>query len=80
MEDLDGLKQQLPAGVDPEALRSLAELPETKRLGERFDAALAAQALQNGDGNALAALVKTLLATPEGKALSEKLSGAGAQP
>ena len=77
MDDRKGGSLQLPAGMDAEALRSLAELPETKRLGERFDAAGAAAALKQGDEEALAALVKSLLATPEGKALAEKLSAPG---
>ena len=80
MDNGKGLSPQLPAGMDREALRALADLPETRRLGERFDAAGAAEALSRGDEAALAGLVRSLLATPEGKALAEKLAAQGGQP
>ena len=65
MDELEGLRSRLPEGIDEGALRSLADSPEAKRLGEAVDGA--------------AAILGTLLATPEGKALAEKLSALGGQ-
>ena len=78
MDELEGLRSWLPEGIDEGALRSLADSPEAKRLGEAVDGA-AARALQQGDADTLKAILGTLLATPEGKALAEKLSALGGQ-
>ena len=79
MDELEGLRSRPPEGIDEGALRSLADSPEAKRLGEAVDGAAAARALQQGDADTLKAILGTLLATPEGKALAEKLSALGGQ-
>jgi len=80
MEDLQQLGARLLQGKNGEALRALADSPEAKRLGAALDGAETAAALRAGDEEALAALLRGVLATAEGKALAEKLSALDKQP
>ena len=80
MNDPEGLGSRLPEGIDEAVLRSLADLPEARRLGTVVDGEAAAQALRRGDAEALKALAGALLSTPEGRALAEKLSALGERP
>ena len=76
MEDLSRVLSRLK----PEQralLNALASSPEAQRLSERAGDARLEQAVRSGDPAALRSAVESLLSTREGKALAEKLSGAG---
>lgn len=77
MDDLEALEQKLFGGKNGEALRSLSETEEAKRLGRKLSASQAEQAVRSGDAAQMRALLQTLLSTDEGKALAEKLAGLG---
>ena len=77
MDDLEALEQKLFGGENGEALRSLSETEEAKRLGRKLSASQAEQAVRSGDIAQMRALLQTLLSTDEGKALAEKLAGLG---
>ena len=80
MEDLEKLGEQLMTGKNADALRSLAASPEAKRLEAALDGTETAAALRSGDSAAISRLLKTVLATPEGRALAEKLSALEQRP
>ena len=76
MDDLAALEQKLFGGENGAALRALSGSEEAKRLSKKLDAR-AEQAVRSGDQTAMRALLEELLATDEGKALAEMLSGLG---
>lgn len=77
VEDLEALEQKLLGGKDGAALRALADSDEARRLGQKLNAVQAEKALRSGDGAQLRALLGSLLATGEGRALAEKLKALG---
>ena len=74
MEDWQKAARRLMAGKTGDALCALGSTPEAARLDASPEAAAVAQAAQAGDTEALRAALSRLLATPEGRALAERLS------
>lgn len=74
---MEKLGRDLFEGPKGGELRRLAESPESRALGEKFDAAAAQEALRSGDGEKLRALLKGVLSTDEGRRLAEQLSRMG---
>lgn len=77
MQDLEKLGKQLFSGEKGKALESVANSPEARRLEQTLDPAAVERAARSGDAEQLRALLQQVLATDEGKALAEKLSGLG---
>ena len=80
MDDLQDLERRLLNGPQGEALRSLADSDEARRLGEKLSPAEAEAALRSGDEARMRALLQKLLSTGDGRALAEKLAGLGKNP
>ncbi len=74
MDDLEALEKELFSGKKGEALRSLAQSGEARRLGQRLDRAAAEEALRSGDGEKMKSLLESILATGDGQALARALS------
>ena len=68
--DLAQLKRELEK---KEALRSAVRSADGKELLREVDAAAAEQAVRSGDRAALANVFRKVIATPEGRALAEKI-------
>lgn len=77
MQDLEKLGKQFLSGDKGKALESVADSPEARRLEQTLDPAEVEKAARSGDPEQLKALLTRVLATEEGKALAEKLSGLG---
>lgn len=75
--DLEKLEREVRARKE---LRSLAASQEGKVLAAQIDERALRDAVQNGDSAALQALVRRVLATPEGRALAEKVQKAAEKP
>ena len=75
--DLDKLEQKLRENG---ALGALASSPEGKALGSRLDENALRAAVRQGDADALQEILRGVLATPEGKALAEKVKKAAGKP
>lgn len=75
MDDLEALARELLSGENGQALRSLAETGEARRLGERLDRAAAEEALRSGDAGKMKALLESILSDGDGRALARALSG-----
>lgn len=74
MDDLEALEKELFTGKKGEALRSLAQSGEARRLGQRLDRAAAEEALRSGDGEKMKSLLESILSTSDGQALARALS------
>ena len=73
MSDLEKLARELERSGRAGALRELAASPEARRLAERVDAKAAEEALRSGDAGALAALLRGVLGTDEGRRLAREV-------
>ena len=71
--DLEQTAQKLLAGKDTAALRKLTESEAAARLAASFDGAAVERAARAGDGAALAALMQSLLGTPEGRRFAREV-------
>ena len=69
--------ERLLSGREGEALRSLAQTPEARRLGDSAAAAALQQAVRSGDAAALQKALTALLSTPEGRTMAEWLGRMG---
>ena len=65
--DLDQAAKKLLAGKDTAALGRLTESDAAARLAEQIDGAAVERAAREGDGSVLAELMRSILATPEGR-------------
>ena len=77
MEDLRGAAARLLSGERGEALRTLADSREASALGASPAAEAVADAVRSGDTAALRGALSAFLATPEGRALAEKVARMG---
>ena len=75
--ELEKLEKQLRGN---ESLSALADSPEGKALAARFDEGTLRDAAKRGDTAALQNILRRVLATPEGKALAEKVQKAVGKP
>ncbi len=75
MDDLESLGSALLSGRNGDALRSLSESEEARRLGKEIPREAAEEALRSGDGEKMKALLEKILSTREGRALAEAISG-----
>lgn len=80
MDDMEALGCELFAGKNGEALRSLAQSGEVRRLGKRLDRAAAAEALRSGDGEKMKSLLESILSSADGQALAQALSALDKTP
>ena len=64
--DLDQAAERLKKGGSGAALQKLTESGAGRALAQRFDGAAVERAARQGDADALAALMKSILSTPEG--------------
>ena len=71
MNDLERLAKELRRGEKGEALRKLGSSAEGRALGSAVDGAALEKAFADGDAAALRRMLGALLATPEGKKLSD---------
>lgn len=77
MLDMERMGRALFQGEKGDALRSLAESSSARALEEKLDAAAVEKAARSGDAAALQGILQQVLATEEGRALAEQLSGMG---
>lgn len=75
MKDLEALGKELVNGPQGSALREAAESDAAKALGQKLDAGRVEAAARSGDAAQLKSILTEVLATEEGRALAEKLSG-----
>ena len=74
MENIEKFGSALLQSQKGDALRSLADSAEGKALSERLDPAEVERAARSGDAEAIKRLIGSVLSTPEGRSLAEKLS------
>ncbi|MCD8016522.1 MAG: hypothetical protein LUE97_01725 [Oscillospiraceae bacterium] len=81
MNDFEKLRGELLNGKNADAVRSAAQSDELKRLAGQFDERELKRAVTEGDAKAMQSLLSRVLATPDGRALAERLRGAlGGKP
>ncbi len=73
MRDWEALSRELARSGKSAALRELAGSEDGRRVGSMLDAGQLQQAAQSGDGEALKKLVSGVLATEEGRRLTQQL-------
>lgn len=71
--DLEAMGRKLMEGADAGALRKLADSEAGRRLSARFDGEAAAEAVRQGDEAQMKAILQSVLRTPEGRELAERL-------
>ena len=74
MENIEKFGSALLPSQKGDALRSLADSAEGKALSEKLDPAEVERAARSGDAEAIKRLIGSVLSTPEGRSLAEKLS------
>lgn len=74
MENIEQFGSELLKSRKGDSIRALADSAEGKALSEKLDPAEVERAARSGDAEAMKKLIGTVLATPEGRALAEKLS------
>ena len=74
MENIEKFGSALLQSQRGDALRSLADSAEGKALSEKLDPAEVERAARSGDAEAIKRLIGSVLSTPEGRSLAEKLS------
>ena len=77
MQNLETLGKDFLQGEKGKRLESVVNSPEGKRLEQQLDPAAVEKAARSGDPAQIRALLQQVLATEEGKALAQKLSGLG---
>ena len=77
MQELEKWGSALFNGKRGDSLRAVADSAEGRALEQKLDPAAVEKAARSGDPAQLQALLKEVLATEEGRALAEKLSGLG---
>ena len=73
MRNFEELGRELERRGKTQELRALAESEDGAKLAAMLDGARFEQAAKSGDGEALRAMLGTLLATNEGKRLAERV-------
>ena len=73
MPDLEALGKELERRGKADALRRLAESGDGQRLAQQLDASAIESAARSGDSAALAALLRGVLGTEEGKRLAKSV-------
>ncbi|MBE6913932.1 MAG: hypothetical protein E7472_03230 [Ruminococcaceae bacterium] len=71
--DFEKLEREMRA---TKGLGEVADSPEGKRLASQLDGAALSDAVKRGDAEALKNMLGRVLATPEGRALAEKVQKA----
>ena len=74
MENIEKFGSELLKSRKGDSIRALADSAEGKALSEKLDPAEVEKAARSGDAEAIKKLIGTVLSTPEGRALAEKLS------
>ena len=77
MQDWEKLGSELFNGPRGDDLRAAAASPEGRALEKKLDSAAVERMVRSGDPEQLKALLRTVLATEEGRRLAEKLEGLG---
>ena len=73
MADLEALERELERRGKAGALRELAASEDGKRLAQRLDTGALEAAVRSGDAAALAALLRGVLGTDEGRRLARSV-------
>ena len=74
MENIEKFGSELLKSRKGDSIRALADSAEGKALSDKLDPAEVEKAARSGDAEAIKKLIGTVLSTPEGRALAEKLS------
>ncbi len=74
--DLERLERELARSGSADALDRLARSETGTRLAARFDGAAAEDAVRRGDTEALAAMMRSILSTPEGRQFAAQVQRA----
>ncbi len=74
MENIEAMGAALLRGEKGDSLRSLADSSEGRALSEKLDPAEVERTIRSGDAEAIKRLIGSVLSTPEGRSLAEKLS------
>ena len=74
MENIEKFGSELLQSRKGDTLRSLADSAEGKALSKKLDPAEVERAARSGDAEAIKKLIGSVLSTPEGRSLAEKLS------
>ena len=74
MENIEAFGTELLNSKKGDSIRALADSAEGKALSEKLDPAEVERAARSGDAEAIKKLIGTVLSTPEGRSLAEKLS------
>lgn len=73
MPDLEALARELERRGKGDALRRLADSDQGKRLSRQLDAQAVEAAARSGDSRALAALLRGVLGSEEGRQLARRV-------
>ena len=74
--DIGKYSEALLKGKNSELLQKLAQGPEGRKIAQSVDMQAMEQAAQRGDTKALSAMLRTVLATPEGQRLAAQVKKA----
>ena len=74
MENIEAFGTELLNSRKGDSIRALADSAEGKALSEKLDPAEVERAARSGDAEAIKKLIGSVLSTPEGRSLAEKLS------
>ena len=74
MENIEAFGTELLNSKKGDSIRALADSAEGKALSEKLDPAEVERAARSGDAEAIKKLIGSVLSTPEGRSLAEKLS------
>ena len=76
MQDFEALGKRFMSGAQAEKLKAAAASPEGKKLANMLDAKVVEEAAKKGDTETLGNILRSVLATDEGKRLAAQLSDA----
>ena len=76
MNDLENIGREIERRGKADALRSIAESEDGRRLSQLFDAKQVEAAAKSGDTGALKSILSQVLATSEGQRLMENVKKA----
>lgn len=76
MQDFEAISKKYMTGDRAETLKAAAASPEGQRLARMVDAKAVEDAARRGDTEALGGILRSVLATEEGRALAARLTDA----
>lgn len=76
MQDFEAISKKYMTGDRAETLKAAAASPEGQRLARMVDSKAVEDAARRGDTEALGGILRSVLATEEGRALAARLTDA----